>query len=187
MEFTASINFRFSDRVSQSQLKLAKKIIIFQDSFAQETHSFFESQLTQHCKKILLQYSRKPYPVYKFTNKHVSGVCQKFLNAQELHSQSIWKANICIFLYISVIKFLFQIRRNFLSGGGLNNFLKPAGCLGLVIFYFNQNFWKFSFFSISIRLSIALKCWNSSDNLDFNGNIVANFLIKSQYDKKTIN
>ena len=80
-----------------------------------------------------------------------------FLDAQELHSWSTLKANVCIFLYISVRKFLFQILSKILSGGigdwwRLNNFLKAARCLGLVkcftIFHFNWNFSKFNYFLV---------------------------------------
>ena len=79
-----------------------------------------------------------------------------FLDVQELHSWSTSKANVCIFLYISVRKFLFQRRSKFLSdrmwvGSSLNNFLQVACCLGFVkcftVFHFNWNFWKFDYFS----------------------------------------
>ena len=54
-----------------------------------------------------------------------------FLDAQELHSRSTWKANVCTFLYISVRKF-FSVRNFSLVGGmGLNNFLEAAHCLSL--------------------------------------------------------
>ena len=39
-----------------------------------------------------------------------------FLNSQEPQSRSIWKANDCIFLYISVTKCLFQRFRKLLFG-----------------------------------------------------------------------
>ena len=41
-----------------------------------------------------------------------------FLNAQELHSWSMWKANVCVLLEISVQKYLLQRCWKFLSGGG---------------------------------------------------------------------
>ena len=72
-----------------------------------------------------------------------------FLDTQELHSWSILKANVCIFLYISLRKFLSQRRSKLLSGKGwdggrLNKFLKAACCLGLpkwfTIFHFNWYF-----------------------------------------------
>ena len=72
-----------------------------------------------------------------------------FLDAQELHSWSTLKANVCIFLYISLRKFLFQRGSKLFSGkvwdgGRLYNFLKAACCLGLpkwfTIFHFNWYF-----------------------------------------------
>ena len=62
----------------------------------------------------------------------------------------------------------------------MNKFLRNFCCLELAkcftIFYFNWNFWKINFFSISIVLFIALKRWNFPDNLDFKGKIGATFL-----------
>ena len=64
------------------------------------------------------------------------------------------KANVCIFLYISSRKFLFQRRSKVLfaggwNGGRSNNFHK-ACCLGLArcvtIFNFNWNFWNSTIF-----------------------------------------
>ena len=40
------------------------------------------------------------------------------LDAQELQSWSTLKPNVCMFLYISLRKFLFQKRSKVLSGGG---------------------------------------------------------------------
>ena len=57
-----------------------------------------------------------------------------FLDAQEVHSWSALKANVCIFLHISLRKLWFQRRRKILSAFIfylLNNFLKEACCLGL--------------------------------------------------------
>ena len=74
---------------------------------------------------LLPQHSQKLFWLYKSVNsKHVSVWCQKnictapFLDAQELHSWSTLKANVCIFLYISLRKFLFQRRSKVLSGKG---------------------------------------------------------------------
>ena len=48
------------------------------------------------------------------------------------------------------------------------------------IFYFKWSFLEIQlFFSVSILPSIALKRWNLPDNLDFNGKIMAKFLIRS--------
>ena len=110
---------------------------------------------------ILPQNSQQPLWLYKFpANMFLFGVRKNiytapFSDAQELHSENTLKANVCVFLYISVRKLLFQRRRKILSGGAriggrLNNFLKAAHYLGLIkyltIFHFNWNFWKFNFF-----------------------------------------
>ena len=58
-----------------------------------------------------------------------------FLDAQELHSRSTLKANVCILLYNSIIIFLFQRLRKLLTGGRLNNFFKAARSLSLVKFF----------------------------------------------------
>ena len=72
---------------------------------------------------------------YLFQQTWVCLVTQKmfapFLDAQELHSWSTLKANVCIFPYISVRKCLCQRRSKILSdgervGGRLNNFLNAA-------------------------------------------------------------
>ena len=67
----------------------------------------------------------------------------------QLHPQSTWKANVCIFLSISVQKFLFKRRRKLLLGGRLINFHQADSCLGLIkcfkVFNFNWNFWKGSY------------------------------------------
>ena len=57
-------------------------------------HSFNEPRLESLniVKNILPQHAQKPYSLYKFSRKHVSGWCQKktdtapFLDTQELHS-----------------------------------------------------------------------------------------------------
>ena len=78
-----------------------------------------------------------------------------FLDTQELHSWSTLKANVCIFLYISLCSR--DVVRFYLVGGGmtgggcdLSKFLKAVRCLGLAkcftIFYFNWNFWKLNHF-----------------------------------------
>ena len=147
-------NFRFFSRKSQSQQKknLQKRSHVLQYSFAQKAHSFYEHQLTWHWKQYAPATQPKPFWFYKFSENTFTA---PFLDAQELHSWSTLKANACIFLYISLRKFLFQRRSKVLSGkrwdgGRLNNFLKVVRCLGLAkyfkIFRFNWYFWKFNYF-----------------------------------------
>ena len=69
-------------------------------------------------KNMLPQHIQKPFSLYKCSSKHLVGVKKNictapFLDAQEMHSQSTLKANVCIFLYISVRKCLFQRRSKF--------------------------------------------------------------------------
>ena len=83
-----------------------------------------------------------------------------FMNALVLPSRNTWKANVCIFLQISVRKFLFQRRRTLLFGRRLNKFLQATRYLGP---------------------AIALKHWNFPDNLDFKGEVVEKFLLRSHF------
>ena len=84
-----------------------------------------------------------------------------FLGSQELHSSRTLKANVSIFLYISLKEFLFQRRSKFLYGGigggwVLNNFLKAAQWLDLTVL---QYFILIEFFgnsAISLLLCYSL-------------------------------
>ena len=87
-----------------------------------------------------------------------------FLTPKNWILETLWKyisvLNVCVFLYISLRKILFQRRSKVLSGkecdgegrgvGRLNNFLKAACCLGLAqcftIFHFIWYFWKLGYF-----------------------------------------
>ena len=70
------------------------------------------------------QHSQKPISPFKFSSKQPVSVRKNictgpFLDAQELHSQSTLKANVCIFLYIAVIFFYSRDLASFyLVGGG---------------------------------------------------------------------
>ena len=59
-----------------------------------------------------------------------------FLEAQELHSPSTLKGNVCIFLYISVRKSLFQRRRKLLSG----KFPQGGSLIGSRKMFYNFSF-----------------------------------------------
>ena len=107
-------------------------------------------------RNILQQHSWKPFSLYKFSRKPVSGWCQIkhlhctiFMHPKPPHFESTWKANAYIFLQISTRKFLLQRHRKFFFGWwGLNDFLKAACCFYLIkcFKFFNQNFWKFNYF-----------------------------------------
>ena len=77
-------NFRFSSRKSQSQQNLAKRSVILQYGFTQNT-SF-------------------PANGFLFVSGEKKICTSPFLDTQELHSSSTLKANVCIFLYISLRK-----------------------------------------------------------------------------------
>ena len=180
-----TFDFRLCSKKSPNQQKLAKQVTHFTIKFRSKNLAHFTNLNSLNIiKNILPRHSQNPYSLYKFSSKNVSGWSQKknislspFLDVQELHSQSTSKTILCIFLYISVRKILFQKRRKFLSGGRLSNFLNAARCLDLAkcfrIFYFNWKFWK--------NPSIALECCNFPDNLDFKGKIETKFLVRSQF------
>ena len=105
---------------------------------------------------MLSQFTNFPANMFLFDVRKIICIAP-FPDAQELLSWSTLKANICIFLHISLRKFLFQRLSKILSGGmggwwRLNNFLKAARCLGLVkcftIFDFKLNFSKFNYFLV---------------------------------------
>ena len=126
---------------------------------------------------MLSQGSQKSFWLYKFSNNYVSIWCQKkiytapFLDSQELHSWNTLKANVFIFLYISVRKCLLQRRSKILYGwrlvvGRLNNFLKAAHCFCLVkcfiIFYFNWNFGNSTIFQYFDTFIYSIKTLKDS-------------------------
>ena len=156
-------SLRSSSRNSQSQQNLTKNITHFTIQFLSKSLTrFMNLSLLEVESNMLPQRIQKPLWPYKLSSKKVSVWCQQknicttsFLDAQELHSWRTLKASVCIFLYISLRKFLFQSRSKFLSGGRwdggrLNNFLKATSCLSLAnvfeIFHFNWSFWIFNYF-----------------------------------------
>ena len=117
-------NCRFSCRKSQSQQKLVKKSLVLQYSFAQKaslilwTLTHLILKVTCSCKtaKSLSNFTNFPANMFLFgVGKNIG--TKLFPDAQELHSWTNLKANVCIFLYISAGRFLFQIRSKILSGG----------------------------------------------------------------------
>ena len=134
---------------------LWKKSLILQYTFAQKTSLILRIStnltLTTNCSsntaKTLSDFTNFPANMFLFGIRN--NICTaSFLDIQEPHSWNTLKVNACIFLYISVIKILFQRHSKILSGEGsvggrLKNFLKAACCLDLVkcftIFHFN---WK---------------------------------------------
>ena len=111
--------FRFSSRQSQSQQKLAKKITHFTIQFCSKCFTRFMNHNSFHIENdMLLQHSQKPFWLYKFpTNMFLFGVWKNVCTAP-FHSWRTLKANVCILLYISLRRFLFQRRSKVLSGKG---------------------------------------------------------------------
>ena len=109
-------------------------------------------------KKHTPQHSQKSYSLYKFSRKHVSGCSQKkhlYCTISRRPKEPFSKHLETKCLYVPVYlrrKILFQRRRKFLSGEGMNYCLKATHCLELgkcfEIFNFNWNFWKFNYFSV---------------------------------------
>ena len=132
-------NIRFSRRKSQSQQNLAKKITFTVQFCSKNLTHFTNSNSLDIENNMLPQHNQKPFWLYKFSANMFTA---PFLDAQELHSWSTLKANACIFLYIFLIKILFQTCGKVLCGKGwdegrLDNFFKAARCLDL--------FYNFSF------------------------------------------
>ena len=86
---------------------------------------------------MLAQDSQKLFWLHNFSSKHVSVGVRKnisaelFIDTQKLLSGNTLRANVYIFLYISVRTFLLQRQSKVLCGGGwvwgrLNNFFKSA-------------------------------------------------------------
>ena len=118
-------NFRFFSRKSQSQQKQPKRIthFIIQFRLKNLTH-FMNLNLLDIENNMLPQYSQKLFWLYyKFSSKHVSVWSQK----KRLHSTISWrpklnswstlKANVRIFLHISVTNFFFQRHSTVLCDG----------------------------------------------------------------------
>ena len=142
----------FSSIKSLSQWKLVKNITHFL-----KPHLFYEPQLTWHWKPYAPETQPKTFLTLQLSQQTCFCIVSK--------KKSVSKANVCIFLYISLKKFLFQRCSKILGGGiargqRLNNFLKASCYLGLVkctIFHFNLNFWKFNYFSAFLYCIYSIK------------------------------
>ena len=106
--------FRFSSRKPQSQQKLEKNDTQFTIQFRSKnlTH-FYKSQLIWHWNDMIRQatQSKTFLTLHNFQQTRLCFMSEKtFLDGQELHSWSTWEENVCVSLYISVRKLLFQRR-----------------------------------------------------------------------------
>ena len=116
---------------------LQKRSHVLQYSFAQKLHYYTNINSLDIENNMPPQHNQEPFWLYKFSANMFTA---PFLDAQELHSWGTLKANACIFLYISLRKFLSHRRSKVLSGKGwdggrLNNFLKAACCMGLLKYF----------------------------------------------------
>ena len=123
--------FLFFNFLAESQKKLAKKFIHFAIQFCSKNLTNFmkfksleieSNMLSQHNQKLYEFYFTKihftnfPVNVFLFgVRKHL--YCIIFW-LQRTNSSSTLKANVCIYLYISVRKYLFQRRSKIFSGSG---------------------------------------------------------------------
>ena len=112
--------------------------------------------------------------------KGTSNSCQDWI------LEALFKANVCIFLYISVRMSLFQRHSKILSsgGGGGLGWGKIISLRRLAVsqfFILIESFRNSTIFSISILPYIVLKHCNLPDNLNFKGKIFAKFLIRSHF------
>ena len=146
-----------------------KRSPILQDSFNRKTSVFLRT-LTHLTLKIIC------------SRNTAKNICiTPFLDAQERNFWSTLKANVCIFLYISV-RIFFQRRSNILSdGSGLGEgwIISWSGLIVWFFFILTEIFENLLFFSILTLPSTALKRWNIPDKLDYKVKIVAKFLIRS--------
>ena len=114
--------FQISSRKSQSQQKLAKKITHFTIQVRSKHLAHFsnlnsfdiENNMLPNAAKNLSHFINFLTNMFLF-NVRKSICTLPFLSTHELHSLSTLKANACIFLYISLRKFLFQRRRKIIS------------------------------------------------------------------------
>ena len=152
--------FQFFQQKVSKPTKIIDKDHLFCNSLPQKnslilrtsTHLTLKIFCYRNTAKNLSHFTNFPANMFLFgvRKKNCNG---PFLDIHELHSSSTLKANICIFLYISLRKFLFQRRSKTSSGGigggwRLNNFVKAAPCLDIVkcftMLHLNWNFSKFS-------------------------------------------
>ena len=144
-------NFRFFSRESQSQQKLPKKATHFTIQFRSKnliiwtsTHLTLKIICCCNTAKNLSEFT-KNFPA----NMFLFGVRKKHLHSTvswrpKLHSWSTLKANVRLFLYISVRK---DVVRFYLMGGGLRGSWIISLKRFVKIFEPRKNFCKFNYFS----------------------------------------
>ena len=139
-------SFKISDFLAESlkaHKNWQKRSLTLQYNFTQKTSLILRTSTHLTLKVICSRNTAKKlsgftnFPANMFLFGVRKNICTAwFLDAQEPHSWSTLKANVFIFLHISVRRFLFQRHVKILSGEGwvverLIYFLKAARCLGL--------------------------------------------------------
>ena len=115
--------FTFFSRKSDSQQKLVNKITYFILQLLSGNPIHFMN-LNVNLKEMEDNIHKIVKTLFHFTHFPANtsrNVTVPFLDAQELHSWSTLKANVCIFLYISVRKFVFHRSSKILSGDGMGD------------------------------------------------------------------
>ena len=170
-----STNFRLSGRKSQSQQKLAKKITYFTIQFCSKSFAHFTNLSSLNAIKNIATLA---------TAKNMSLVGVR----KNIRTTPFNPKKNCIFVAPANQMSVYSCESLFEAfiWWGLNIFLHVNRCLRLLkcfkIFYFNWNFWNFRCFLAFWYLhQLALKRWNFPENLGFNGNIVAKFLLRSHF------
>ena len=103
----------FEQKVSKPTKISEKDHSFYNKVLLKNTYSFYEPQLTWHWKR----YVPATQPKTSLTLQIFQQTCFSFVPEKHFHCTISWKANVCIFVYISVRKCLFQRRSKILSGG----------------------------------------------------------------------
>ena len=133
--------FRFSNRKSQTQQKLARKSNHFTIQLRSRNLTHFENLSSLTLRTICSRNTDKTLSDFKiFSRKHVYVWCHKWCSANAIFDTKqkhfFWKHMSMYFVDVDVVRF-------YLVGGGgwgsvdgrLNNFIEATHCLGLVMFY----------------------------------------------------
>ena len=141
--------FRFWNRKSQSQQKLAKKITHFTIQFAQKTSLILRNSNHSTLRKICSTTSQKTFLTLQIFQQTCFWLVSEKTFGLHFESKCLY-----ISLYLCKNIFVPETWEAFIwwsNGGRLNHFHKAVHCLCFVkyfkIFHSNLNFWKLNCFS----------------------------------------
>ena len=144
---------------------------------------------------MLPQHSQKPFSLYKFSGRHVFVWCQK----KYLHCTLSWRPRTAFLMNLQMsVYFYISPYKNVCSRDVVRFYLKVVGLRGdwiislrqftfcaskniLQYFILIEIFENSTIFQHFDTLSIALKRWSFTDNLNFKGKTVVKFLIRSHF------